>query len=65
VLPPCEVERIDAHVQKSTRVRLSGQVRPSSYETEMHQARYAVEFVGGPFGDVELLTQLKMPAPAA
>ncbi len=59
VFPPAKVERIDAQVQKGTRVRLTGQVRPSSYENDKGQTRYVIEFVVGPFGDLEVLARGK------
>ncbi len=57
--PPAKVERIEAQVQKGTRVRLTGQVRPSSYETDKGQTRYVIEFEVGPFGDLEVLARGK------
>lgn len=65
VFPPGKVERIEAQVQKGTRVRLTGQVRPSSYETDKGQTRYVVEFVVGPFGDLEVLARGKVRETAA
>lgn len=59
VFPPAKVERVEAQVQKGTRVRLTGQVRPSSYETDKGQTRYVIEFVVGPFGDLEVLARGK------
>jgi single-strand DNA-binding protein len=59
VFPPAKVERVEAQVQKGTRVRLTGQVRPSSYENEKGQTRYVIEFVVGPFGDLEVLARGK------
>lgn len=59
VFPPAKVERIEAQVQKGTRVRLTGQVRPSSYENDQGQTRYVIEFVVGPFGDLEVLARGK------
>jgi single-strand DNA-binding protein len=53
------VERIEAQVQKGTRVRLVGQVRPSSYDDAKGVTRYTIEFVVGPFGDVEILARGK------
>jgi len=60
VFPPAKVERIEAQVQKGTRVRLTGQVRPSSYENDKGQTRYVIEFVVGPFGDLEVLAREKV-----
>jgi single-strand DNA-binding protein len=59
VFPGPKVERIEAQVQKGTRVRLVGQVRPSSYDDAKGITRYTVEFVVGPFGDVEILARAK------
>jgi single-strand DNA-binding protein len=59
VFPGPKVERIEAQVQKGTRVRLVGQVRPASYDDAKGVTRYAVEFVVGPFGDVEILARPK------
>jgi single-strand DNA-binding protein len=59
VFPDPKVERIEAQVQKGTRVRLVGQVRPSSYDDAKGVTRYTVEFVVGPFGDVEVLARAK------
>jgi single-strand DNA-binding protein len=59
VFPGPKVERIEAQVQKGTRVRLVGQVRPSSYDDAKGITRYTIEFVVGPFGDVEILARGK------
>jgi len=59
VFPPGKVERIEAQVQKGTRVRLTGQVRPSSYENDKGKTRYVIEFVVGSFGDLEVLARGK------
>ena len=59
VFPGPKVERIEAQVQKGTRVRLVGQVRPASYDDAKGITRYTVEFVVGPFGDVEILARAK------
>jgi single-strand DNA-binding protein len=59
IFPGPKVERIEAQVQKGTRVRLVGQVRPSSYDDAKGVTRYTVEFVVGPFGDVEILARAK------
>lgn len=59
VFPGPKVERIEAQVQKGTRVRLVGQVRPSSYDDAKGVTRYTIEFVVGPFGDVEVLARAK------
>lgn len=60
VFPGPKVERIEAQVQKGTRVRLVGQVRPASYDDAKGVTRYTVEFVVGPFGDVEILARGKL-----
>jgi len=59
VFPGPKVERIEAQVQKGTRMRLVGQVRPSSYDDAKGVTRYTVEFVVGLFGDVEVLARAK------
>jgi len=59
VFPGPKVERIEAQVQKGTRVRLVGQVRLSSYDDAKGVTRNTVEFVVGPFGDVEILARAK------
>jgi single-strand DNA-binding protein len=59
VFPGPKVERIEAQVQKGTRVRLVGQVRPASFDDAKGFTRYTVEFVVGPFGDVEVLARAK------
>jgi single-strand DNA-binding protein len=59
VFPGPKVERIETQVQKGARVRLVGQVRPSSYDDAKGVTRYTVEFVVGPFGDVEILARAK------
>lgn len=59
VFPPAKVERIESQIQKGTRVRLTGQIRPSSYETDRGETRYAIEFVVGPLGDLEVLARGK------
>lgn len=59
VFAPAKVERIEAQVQKGTRLRLVGQIRPGSYEDNRGQTKYTVEFVVGPVGDVEVLARGK------
>ena len=59
VFAPAKVERIEAQVQKGTRLRLVGQIRPGSYEDNRGQTKYVVEFVIGPFGDLEVLARGK------
>lgn len=53
VFAPAKVERIEAQVQKGTHLRLAGQIRPGSCEGDRSQAKYTVELVVGPFGDVD------------
>jgi single stranded DNA-binding protein len=62
VFAPALVNRIQAMVQKGTRVRLVGTIRPGSYDDASGQTRYAIEFVVGPFGELEVLARAK-PAP--
>ncbi|MBI3438513.1 MAG: single-stranded DNA-binding protein [Proteobacteria bacterium] len=59
VFAPAKVERIETMVQKGTRVRLVGQIRPGSYENDQGHTRYVFEFVIGPFGEVEILARAK------
>lgn len=59
VFPPAKVTRIETLVQKGTRVRLVGQIRPGSYEDNAGRTKYVVEFVVGPFGDFEVLARGK------
>ena len=65
VFPGSKVSRIEASVQKGTRVRLTGQVRPTTYETDRGETRYAIEFVVGPFGDLEALSHSSLNVIAA
>jgi len=62
VFPSNKVDRIEAQVQKGTRIRIAGQVRPTSYETDQGQTRYAIEFVVGPFGELEVLARARAQA---
>lgn len=59
VFAPAKVERIETMVQKGTRLRLVGQIRPASYEDDKGHTKYVVEFVIGPFGDLEVLARAK------
>lgn len=59
VFPGPKVERIEAQVQKGTRVRLVGDIRPTRYDDAKGVTRYSIEFVVGPFGDVEVLARGK------
>jgi single-strand DNA-binding protein len=64
VFAPAKVSLIEAAVQKGTRLRLVGQVRPGSYQDSKGHTKYVVEFVVGPFGDVEVLARGKARAEA-
>jgi single-strand DNA-binding protein len=59
VFAPAKVERIESMVQKGTRLRIVGQIRPGSYDDDRGQTKYVVEFVVGPFGDLEVLARGK------
>lgn len=59
IFPAAKVARIEQLVQKGTRVRLVGQIRPGSYEDNAGRTKYVVEFVVGPFGDFEVLARGK------
>lgn len=59
VFAPAKIERVEAMVQKGARVRAVGQVRPTSFEDEAGRTKYAIEFVIGPFGDLEVLARGK------
>ncbi len=59
VFPAAKVARIEERVQKGSRVRLVGQIRPGSYEDNAGHTKYVVEFVVGPFGDFEVLAREK------
>jgi len=65
VFAPAKVKLIESAVQKGTRLRLVGQVRPGSWEDERGQTRYTVEFVVTGFGEVEILARGKPKAEAA
>lgn len=65
VFPSRKVELIEAQVQRGTRVRIMGQVRPTSYETDQGLTRYVIEFVVGPNGALDVLARGKAPALAA
>ena len=62
VFAPAKVALIEKAVQMGTRLRLVGQVRPSSWEDERGQKRYSIEFVVTGFGDVEILARGKPKA---
>uniref|UniRef100_UPI0012FF82C7 single-stranded DNA-binding protein n=1 Tax=Aquidulcibacter paucihalophilus TaxID=1978549 RepID=UPI0012FF82C7 len=55
VFAPAIIARIEAMVQKGTRVRLLGRIRPSSYDDDQGRTRYVIEFVLGPFSELEVL----------
>ena len=59
VFAPAKVALIEAAVQKGTRLRLVGQIRPGSWEDERGNTRYSVEFVVTGFGEVEILARGK------
>ena len=59
VFAPTKVTLIENAVQKGTRLRLVGQIRPGSWEDERGQTRYSVEFVVTGFGEVEILARGK------
>ncbi len=62
VFAPAKVTLIEKAVQKGTRLRLVGQIRPGSWEDERGQTRYTVEFVVTGFGDVEIIARGKPKA---
>jgi len=62
VFAPAKVKLIESAVQKGTRLRLVGQIRPGSWEDERGQTRYTVEFVVTGFGEVEILARGKPKA---
>ena len=59
VFAPNKVTLIENAVQKGTRLRLVGQIRPGSWEDERGQTRYSIEFVVTGFGEVEILARGK------
>lgn len=64
VFAPAKVKLIEAAVQVGTRLRLCGQVRPTSWDDERGQKRYSIEFVVTGFGEVEILARGKPKAEA-
>jgi single-strand DNA-binding protein len=64
VFAPAKVKLIESAVQKGTRLRLVGQIRPGSWEDERGATRYSIEFVVTGFGDVEILARGKPKAEA-
>ncbi len=59
VFAPAIIARIETMVQKGTRVRLLGRIRPSSYDDDQGHTRYVIEFVLGPFSELEVLARGK------
>jgi single-strand DNA-binding protein len=59
VFAPAKVDRIAELAKPGTRVRIVRQMRPTSWEDERGQTRYAIEFIVGPFGEIEFLAQTK------
>ncbi len=57
VFSPAKVERVEAMVQKGTRLRLVGQIRPNSFDDDKGRTRYVIEFIVGPFGDLVVLAR--------
>jgi single-stranded DNA-binding protein len=47
-------------VQKGTRVRLLGRIRLSSYDDDQGRTRYVIEFVTGPFSELEVRGKAKV-----
>jgi single-strand DNA-binding protein len=59
-----KVALIEKAVQAGTRLRLVGQVRPSSWEDDRGVTKYGIEFVVTGLGDVEILARGKPKAEA-
>jgi single-strand DNA-binding protein len=59
VFSPTIIARIENMVQKGTRVRLIGRIRPGSYDDDKGRTRYVIEFVLGPFSELEILARGK------
>jgi len=64
VFAPAKVALVEKAVQVGTRLRLVGQVRPTSWDDERGQKRYSIEFVVTGFGEVEILARGKPKAEA-
>jgi single-strand DNA-binding protein len=62
VFAPALITRIETMVQKGTRVRLLGRIRPNSYDDDQGRTRYVIEFVLGPFSELEVLARGKAKA---
>jgi single-strand DNA-binding protein len=65
VFAPAKVQRVETMVQKGTRLRIVGHIRPGSYDDDKGHTKYVVEFVVGPFGDIEVLARAKPKDEAA
>lgn len=65
VFAPALIARIEAMVQKGSRVRLLGRIRPGSYDDDKGRTRYVIEFVLGPFAELEILARGKPKAETA
>jgi single-strand DNA-binding protein len=65
VFSPTIIARIESMVQKGTRVRLIGRIRPGSYDDDKGRTRYVIEFVLGPFSELEILARGKAKPDAA
>ncbi len=59
VFAPAKVALIEAAAKVGTRMRLVGQIRPSSWEDERGATRYSIEFVVTGSGDAEILARGK------
>lgn len=62
VFAPNKVALIESAVQKGTRLRLVGQIRPGSWEDERGLTRYTIEFIVSGMGEVEILARGKPKA---
>lgn len=65
VFAPAKVARIEQLVEKGTRVRLVGQIRPGRYSDKAGQTKYVVELVVGTMGEIEVLARPKEQAQAS
>jgi single-strand DNA-binding protein len=59
VFSPTIIARIESMVQKGTRIRLIGRIRPGSYDDDKGRMRFVIEFVLGPFSELEILARDK------
>jgi single-strand DNA-binding protein len=64
VFAPAKVTLIENAVQKGTRLRLVGQIRPSSWEDDRGMTKYGIEFVVTGLGEVGILARPKPKADA-